>query len=118
MIANSASLGAPNLNLVHDIDVSDGLLDVIVVREADLESLLSVVTSITDAKKIGKPLPHWQVREVLVEADPPMAVTGDGEIWESDTAIMLGYSTRSQYTCSSLTFGKFSLRITALRALQ
>ncbi len=82
MIANSASLGAPNLNLVHEIDVSDGLLDVIVVREADLESLLSVVTSIADVKKVGKPLPHWQVREVLVEADPPMAVTGDGEIWE------------------------------------
>jgi len=47
-----------------------------------LESLVSVVTSIADVKKVGKPLPHWQVREVLVEADPPMAVTGDGEIWE------------------------------------
>ena len=82
MIANSASLGAPNLNLVHEISVSDGLLDVIVVRERDLESLVSVVTSIADVKKVGKPLPHWQVREVLVEADPPMAVTGDGEIWE------------------------------------
>ena len=82
MIANSASLGAPNLNLVHDIDVSDGLLDVIVVRERDLDSLMSVVTSIADVELIGKPLPHWQVREVLIGADPPMAVTGDGEIWD------------------------------------
>jgi YegS/Rv2252/BmrU family lipid kinase len=82
MVANSASLGAPNLNLVHDIDVGDGLLDVIVVRQRDLDSLLSVVTSVADVKKIGKPLPHWQVREVLVETDPIMAVTGDGEIWD------------------------------------
>ena len=82
MVANSASLGAPNLNLVYDIDVGDGLLDVIVVRQKDLDSLLSVVSSVADVKQIGKPLPHWQVREVLVEADPPMAVTGDGEIWD------------------------------------
>ena len=82
MIANSASLGAPNLNLVQKIDVGDGLLDVIVVRQRDLDSLLSVVTSIADVEWAGKPLPHWQVREVTVEADPPMAVTGDGEIWD------------------------------------
>lgn len=82
MIANSASLGAPNLDLVHDIDIGDGLLDVIVVRERDLDSLLSVVASIADVNRVGNPLPHWQVREVLVEADPPMAVTGDGEIWD------------------------------------
>lgn len=86
MIANSASLGAPNLNLVHRISVSDGLLDVIVVRRADLDSLLSVASSVADVKIIGKPLPHWQVREVLIEADPPMAVTGDGEIWEPTPA--------------------------------
>ena len=55
----------------------------IVVRERDLDSLLSVVTSIARREEqVGKPLPHWQVREVMVEADPPMAVTGDGEIWE------------------------------------
>jgi diacylglycerol kinase family enzyme len=82
MIANSASLGAPNLNIVQKISVSDGLLDVIVVRRADLDSLVSVASSVTDAKRLGKPLPHWQVREVLVETEPQMAVTGDGEIWE------------------------------------
>ena len=83
MVANSASLGAPNLELVHDVSVSDGLLDVIIVREADLDSLLSVVSSITGTEKLGKPLPHWQARRVTVQANPPQAVTGDGEIWEN-----------------------------------
>ncbi len=82
MIANSASLGAPNLTLVHDISVSDGLLDVIIVRQADLDSLLSVVSSVTNYERLGKPLPHWQVGEVIIEAEPQQAVTGDGEIWE------------------------------------
>ncbi|MFN2173809.1 MAG: diacylglycerol/lipid kinase family protein [Candidatus Promineifilaceae bacterium] len=83
MIANLASLGAPNLNLAQEVNVSDGLLDVIVVRQADLDSLLSVISSVTGEGKLGKPLPHWQARKVLVEADPVQAVTGDGEIWES-----------------------------------
>ena len=82
MIANSASLGIPNVGIAHGVDVGDGLLDVIVVRHRDLESLLSLAGSITNHKKVGQPLPHWQVREVIVEADPPMAVDGDGELWD------------------------------------
>ena len=82
MIANSASLGIPNMDIIQGVDVGDGLLDVIVIRRRDLDSLLSVAGSITKSKRLGKPLPHWQVREVLVEADPPMAVDGDGEIWD------------------------------------
>ncbi len=82
MIANSGSLGIPNMDIVQGVDVGDGLLDVIVIRHRDLSSLLSVAGSITKSKHVGKPLPHWQVREVLVEADPPMAVDGDGELWD------------------------------------
>jgi len=83
MIANSASLGLGNMELVQGISVSDGLLDVIVVRQADLDSLLSVVSSVSGAKRMGKPLPHWQGKQIKVEAEPPQAVTGDGEIWEN-----------------------------------
>jgi YegS/Rv2252/BmrU family lipid kinase len=82
LIANSASLGIPGVNLVREIDVGDGLLDVIIVRQADLESLVSVAGSVTNVERIGKPLPHWQVREATITADPPQSVTGDGELWE------------------------------------
>jgi len=60
MIANSASLGIPNVGIAHGVDVGDGLLDVIVVRHRDLESLLSLAGSITNHKKVGQPLPHWR----------------------------------------------------------
>ena len=82
MIANSASLGIPNVGIAQGVDVSDGLLDVIVIRNRDIESLLSVTGSITNKDRIGKSLPHWQVREVTIEADPPMSVDGDGELWD------------------------------------
>ncbi len=81
MVANSASLGIPNVEIAQSVDVGDGLLDVIVIGQRDLDSLLSVAGSIAK-KEFGKPLPHWKVKEALIEADPPMAVTGDGEIWE------------------------------------
>lgn len=82
MVANSASLGIPNVNIAQSVDVSDGLLDVIVIRQRDLDSLLSVAGSISKKDSIGKPLPQWKVKEAVIEADPPMAVTGDGEIWD------------------------------------
>ena len=82
MVANSASLGIPKVNLVQDIDVGDGYLDVIMVRERDLSSLVSVAASIANTERVGKPLPHWRVREAVITAYPPQAVTGDGELWE------------------------------------
>lgn len=82
MIANSANLGIPGVSLAHEVDVGDGLLDVVIVRHADLDSLLSVAGSVADSERIGHPLPHWQAREVTVEADPPQSVAGDGEIWD------------------------------------
>lgn len=82
MVANSASLGSEKLAIVQGADVSDGLLDVIMVGEAELSTLTSVVGSIADSERIGAPLPRWQVRKVTITADPPQAITGDGELWE------------------------------------
>jgi YegS/Rv2252/BmrU family lipid kinase len=82
MIANSANLGMPGVSLAQKVDVSDGLLDVIIVRHADLDSLLSVAGSVTKSDRVGHPLPHWQAREISVESDPPQSVAGDGELWD------------------------------------
>lgn len=82
MVANSASLGSERLNLAQGTDVSDGLLDVIMVGEAELSTLVSVAGSVANSERVGKPLPHWQVRKVTVTADPPQSVTGDGELWD------------------------------------
>src|SRR5690606_8427548 len=79
IVANSGNLGLPGWSLTRAIDVSDGLLDVVMIRSVDLNALLSVAAS---AIGMAQPLDHWQAREVTVETDPPQTVECDGEIIE------------------------------------
>jgi diacylglycerol kinase family enzyme len=87
MIANSGLI-TPNtplaeqtaVRLAPNISVSDGLLDVVVIRGTDLGSLLSAAASMVAGNEDAEPLLHWQVREVTVHADPPQSVQGGGEI--------------------------------------
>ena len=62
------------------ISISDGLLDVLIIRDAKVGSWIALGKSMRghedqDAVK------HWQGREIYIECDPPQDVQGDGEIW-------------------------------------
>jgi diacylglycerol kinase (ATP) len=80
IVANSGSLGRPGLTLAPGIDVGDGRLDVIVIRQADLGALLAVAASVLRGTADAAPLQRWQGREVTLVEEPPQAVTVDGEI--------------------------------------
>lgn len=80
MVANSGSMGTPGLRLAPNIDVSDGLLDVLVIRRGDLGALLSVAASVVAGNENAEPLQHWQARNVRVVAAPIQSVQVDGEI--------------------------------------
>ncbi|HET7771746.1 MAG TPA: diacylglycerol kinase family protein [Chloroflexota bacterium] len=82
IIANTGSLGRTNLTLAPDISVSDGKLDVVVVRSGDLPSLLSVAAKVLTGSDPAEPLQHWQASSVRVEVEPAQAVTVDGEMVE------------------------------------
>ncbi len=79
-IANSAQMGVAGLALAQRVDVSDGLLDVIVVKSADLIALVEIATSnlVQDDMRLG--IQHWQGREITVAAEPPQAVAIGGDI--------------------------------------
>ncbi|MEJ2557491.1 MAG: diacylglycerol kinase family lipid kinase [Anaerolineae bacterium] len=81
-VDNSGNMGIPGLVASRAISVCDGLLDVTVIRNADGASLYSIVAS---ASGHGTPNPeaffHRQAREIILEADPPQRVVGDGEEW-------------------------------------
>lgn len=83
MICNSANIGIPNLRLVGDADVSDGLLDVVVIdslRPASIvRVLLSVFFGLFPAKSTPKLIAHWQGREVTIETSHRQLVARDGE---------------------------------------
>jgi diacylglycerol kinase (ATP) len=78
LVANSASTGVSGLRIADDVDVSDGLLDVVVVQRADLPGLLG---SAADAAQGQQPrmLARWRGKEIHVETSPAQAVLADGE---------------------------------------
>lgn len=77
---NSGIPGRGVLSFAPGISVSDGVLDVVVVRSADLGSLLAVAASMMAGNENAEPLLHWRARVATVEADPPQTVQLDGEI--------------------------------------
>ncbi|HEY3341523.1 MAG TPA: diacylglycerol kinase family protein [Anaerolineae bacterium] len=80
MVTNLGSIGILGATIAGNISVSDGLLDVIVIRGADAMSLGQLVGSLTGLPDPANPLPHWQVRNASITADPPQRVTADGEM--------------------------------------
>ncbi len=82
VVANSGNFGLPGLSLASTIDMSDGLLDVLVIRKADLTSVLSVAASVVRQDDAAAPFERWQAREIEVVSDPPQAIQADGEVLE------------------------------------
>ncbi|MGD0005425.1 MAG: diacylglycerol kinase family protein [Anaerolineaceae bacterium] len=80
MIANAATLGVPGLMLSPNVSITDGLLDVFVIRKSDLGSLLALASRVVGRTEDPDIFPHWQGAEIKLTADPPVDVEGDGEL--------------------------------------
>ena len=82
LIDNAGNMGTQRVTAAKSVSVSDGLLDVIVVRDASVGSLVAVGDQILGRKPNPDDVKHWQGREIKIECDPPQTVQGDGEIWD------------------------------------
>lgn len=84
IITNIGNLGFTKISLDKDIDISDGLLDVIVVRKANLSLFkLLVITLIKRERPDNFELvAHWQGKEISVSSSRKQTVQCDGEIIE------------------------------------
>jgi YegS/Rv2252/BmrU family lipid kinase len=80
IIANSGAMGTPGLKLSPNIFINDGLLDVLVVRKADLPALISLAASMVGGKENQSNMQHWQVKEATISSDPPQQLQLDGEM--------------------------------------
>ena len=88
MIANSGNVAIGGLTLSRKIDISDGALDVVVFRSADLASMITVSAAVMspNAEATDSPqLEHYQGHEIVVQADPPQTISIDGEVIEPVT---------------------------------
>ena len=84
IIANTGNLGFSNISLAKHIDVSDGLLDVVVLRKANLSLLkLAVVTLLKRERSDNVELvEHWQGKDISVSSSPKQMIQYDGELLE------------------------------------
>jgi diacylglycerol kinase (ATP) len=79
MVANAGALGIPGITLSPQVRIDDGLLDVFVIRRADLGELAALAATVTGSLVTSATLPHWQAEVVKIEADPVHGVEADGE---------------------------------------
>lgn len=84
IITNTGNLGFSKISFDKHIDVSDGFLDVIVVRKANLSLLkLMVITFLKRERPDNLELvEHWQGKDIRVSSSPQQAIQCDGEVLE------------------------------------
>ena len=78
LIANSASMGIAGTRIADDVSVSDGLLDLVVVKQTDLPGLLGIAAAAAQERP-SPLLSRWRGKEIHVEANPQQTVLADGE---------------------------------------
>jgi diacylglycerol kinase family enzyme len=79
LVDNAGNIGFAGMGL-KSIRVDDGLLDVIIVRDARLRSWIAVGAGVSGAKLDPEYILHRQAREITIETDPPQPVQMDGEL--------------------------------------
>lgn len=79
LVDNAGNIGFAGLGL-KSILVDDGLLDVIIVRDAHIRSWIAVGAGVSRGAVNSEHLLHWQAREITIETDPPQPVQMDGEL--------------------------------------
>lgn len=79
LIANSMNLGLPDLGLSPKVQIDDGLLDLILIRQVDLAFVSDLAESMRGKGSADGSLAHWQGQEIKVEASPSRRIEADGE---------------------------------------
>ena len=82
IVANTGKLGFTRIALDKHVDVSDGLLDVVVLRKANLSLVrLVLVTLLTRQRPDNLELvEHWQGRSIRLASRPQQTVQCDGDV--------------------------------------
>jgi diacylglycerol kinase (ATP) len=75
-VTNSGSIGIGSFELLPGISITDGLLDVILLNDASLLSVLKVAGT-TLFKNDSSVLKHWKCREVVISMDTAVSYICD-----------------------------------------
>lgn len=70
VIANSGNIGVSDISLLPSIDISDGLLDVIVFKTNRLTSIIKWIANITMQSSPTKIVRHWKGKNITLSIHP------------------------------------------------
>lgn len=79
LITNSASIGGFK-KLAPDANVSDGYLDVVIIKKSDIQNLAQIFINIFKGEHVNHPnVSYFKSKKVIVETDADVTVDIDGE---------------------------------------
>lgn len=88
LVDNAGNFGVSGFKAHKDISVSDGLLDVILVRDRSFQSVVAVGKGALESTPSSDSYFHWQAEEIYIETDPPQSIQVDGEVgWQTPVSI-------------------------------
>ncbi len=93
VVANSGKVGLGQVSLAPEVGIDDGLLDVFILKKANLEAMIQLARQMMglDKNPLGEVLPwldasdlvsHWTATRVEVRSDPRMDIQVDGDVIE------------------------------------
>jgi YegS/Rv2252/BmrU family lipid kinase len=84
IITNTGNLGFTKISLDKHIDISDGFLDVVILRKANLNLLKHIVVTLLKRERPHnlELVQHWQGKDISVTSTPQQTVQCDGEVLE------------------------------------
>ena len=82
MITNTGNIGFSTISFDKHINVSDGLLDVLVVRKATISLFEHMLVTLIKRERPEnwELVKHWQGKEISITATPAQTVQCDGEV--------------------------------------
>lgn len=84
IVNNAGNLGFTKISLDKHIDISDGLLDIVVVRKVNLSLLKLVIMTLINGERPDnfELVDHWQGKEISITSSRKQVVQCDGETIE------------------------------------
>jgi len=80
IIDNAGNMGRKDFRAAANIDMSDGLLDVLLVRDVGVKSIATTLSSIAGREIESDEAYHWQAADIEIVTDPPLDIQIDGEL--------------------------------------
>jgi YegS/Rv2252/BmrU family lipid kinase len=88
LVDNAGNFGVSGFKASKDINVFDGLLDVILVRDRRFQSFVGIGKSVASSSPNQDTVYHWQAKDIKISTDPPQSIQVDGEVgWETPISI-------------------------------